>query len=149
MSTSHTAPASQTRWHRAFIFATGIAFILASAITSASDVLVVTNRQHPVKAPPAVRVIQLDEPERLESQLAAHLPADPQQAVAIARQRLHIGGTSLHKRLALAYQGVVESWSLGISKIPAVVVDRRYVVYGETDVDRAVSLIERYRSTQP
>ena len=94
-------------------------------------------------------MIQLDEPERLESQLAAHLPADPEQAAAIARQRLQDGGTALHKRLALAYQGVVEAWSLGISKIPAVVVDRRYVVYGETDVDRAVSLIERYRSAQP
>ena len=38
---------------------------------------------------------------------------------------------------------------LGIAKIPAVVVDRRYVVYGEPDVSRAVARINAYRSTQP
>jgi len=35
------------------------------------------------------------------------------------------------------------------AKIPAVVVDRRYVVYGEPDVPRAVARIDAYRSTQP
>lgn len=95
-------------------------------------------------------MIELDAPERLvESELSARLPSDPKQAVAIARLRLRDGGAAFQKRLALAYQGVVEAWSLGIAKIPAVVVDRKYVVYGEPDVNRAVSLIEQYRSTQP
>lgn len=95
-------------------------------------------------------MIELDAPERfVQSELAAHLPTAPEQAAAIARQRLADGGAALQKRLALAYQGVVEAWSLGITRVPAVVVDRRYVVYGEADVDRAVSLIEQYRSTHP
>lgn len=153
MSASLTVPAFQTRWalwQRASLLATGYVFAFVSAVASAADVLVVTDRQHPIKGGTAVRVIELDAPERvLESELPAHLPSDPKQAVAIARQRLHDGGTVLQKRLALAYQGVVEAWSLGITKIPAVVVDRKYVVYGESDVSRAVSLIEQYRSTQP
>ena len=33
--------------------------------------------------------------------------------------------------------------------LPAVVVDRRYVVYGETDVARAVARIESHRRAQP
>ena len=35
------------------------------------------------------------------------------------------------------------------AKLPAVVVDRRYVVYGEADVSRAVARIETYRRLQP
>ncbi len=150
MSTFRTALAFQTGRRQALLLAIGIVAALASAMTPASDVLVVTDRQHPIKVSSAVRVIELDAPERLvASELAAHLPTDPERAAALARQRLNSGGTVLQKRVALAYQSVVEAWSLGIAKIPAVVVDRRYVVYGEPDVDHAVSLIEQYRSTQP
>lgn len=63
----------------------------------------------------------------------------------MVRQRLHAGGSALQHRLTTAYQGVTDAWSLGISEIPAVVVDRRYVVYGVTDVNRAMALIETYR----
>ena len=79
----------------------------------------------------------------------AHRHADPAQAAAIVQQRLQDGGTPLQQRLADAYQGVIDAWSLGITRIPAVVVDRRYVVYGETDVSRALARIEEYRRTQP
>ena len=151
MSASRTIPGRQTRWKKVLLLATGCAFAQACAINSAAaDVLVVTDRQHPINVPSTVRVIELDAPARLlKSELAAQLPTDPKRAAAIARQRLQNGGAVFQKRLALAYQGVVEAWSLGITKIPAVVVDRKYVVYGEPDVDHAVSLIEQYRSTQP
>lgn len=150
MSASRMTPLSQDFWQRVLLLASCCVLSLLCAITSASDVLVFTDRQHPVKSRSSVRVIELDAPERLlVSELAAHLPTDPERAAAIARQRLQNGDAALQKRLALAYQSVVEAWSLGIAKIPAVVVDRRYVVYGEPDVDHAVSLIEQYRSTQP
>ena len=87
--------------------------------TAAADVLVVTDSRHPVQAP------------------------------ALVRQRLHDGGEALQRRIGHAYQGVADAWGLGIAKIPAVVVDRRYVVYGEPDVSRAVARINAYRSTQP
>ena len=123
---------------------------MISVAASAADVLVVTDQQHPVSARIGLRVIDLDAPGRIvDSALAAGLPTDPMRATAIARQRLQGGGNALQKRLALAYRGVVEAWSLGVTKIPAVVVDRRYVVYGVPDVDRAVELIEQYRSAQP
>lgn len=38
------------------------------------------------------------------------------------------------------------AWSLGITKIPAVVVDRRYVVYGESDMAKALVLINDAKS---
>ena len=121
----------------------------AMAHAAAADVRVFTDRHHAVEAPSGVYVVELDAPARIEAELAANLPADPAQAAAIVRQRLQDGGTPLQRRLANAYQGLTDAWSLGVTKIPAVVVDRRYVVYGETDVPRALARIEEYRRTQP
>jgi len=122
---------------------------LLAPVAVAADVLVVTDSRHPVQAPAGVRVIELDQPAHIEAELTARLPADPAQAEALVRQRLLDGGVDLQRRIGQAYQGVADAWGLGIVKIPAVVVDRRYVVYGEPDVPRAVARINAYRSTQP
>lgn len=122
--------------------------VLATA-ASASEVWVVTDQQHSVRAPSGVRIIDLDAPRTIQRELFAHLPPDPTQAAAIAKQRLKQGGPELQERLAAAYQAVADAWRLGVSKIPAVIVDKRFVVYGEPDVERAVSWIEDYRRTHP
>jgi integrating conjugative element protein (TIGR03757 family) len=115
----------------------------------AADVRVFTDRHHPIEAPAGVRVVELDDAARIESALAADLPSDPAEAAAVVQQRLRDGGDALQHRLADAYQDVTDAWSLGVTKIPAVVVDRRYVVYGETNVSRALARIEAYRRTAP
>lgn len=121
---------------------------LLGANASAATIQVFTDRDHPVQAATGIRIIELDAPASLEAELSFRLPADPSRATAIARARLNAGGTPLQRTLADAYQGVVDAWSLGIEKIPAVVVDRRYVVYGVSDVPRAVSMINRHRRKQ-
>ncbi len=120
-----------------------------SPATLATDVLVITDSRHPVRTMGGERLIELDEAPRIEAELSAALPADPDQATAIARRRLNQGGADLQHRIASAYQGVTDAWSLGITSIPAIVVDRRYVVYGEPDVARAIARIEQHRRTQP
>jgi len=97
----------------------------------------------------ASRVIELDLPERIEAELAAGLPNDPSRAAALVQQRLRDGGQALQRRIGSAYQGVADAWGLGIVKVPAVVADRRYVVYGDPDVTRALARIEAHRRTQP
>ncbi|MGI0706451.1 TIGR03757 family integrating conjugative element protein, partial [Pseudomonas aeruginosa] len=110
---------------------------------------VVTDSHHPVKTMGGERLIELDEARRIEAELSAELPAAPEQAAATVKRRLSQGGADLQRRIASAYQGVTDAWSLGITSIPAVVVDQRYVVYGEPDVARAVARIEQRRRTQP
>ena len=125
----------------------GLGLALSSLCASA-DVLVVTDNHHPVRAPADLRVIELDRAARIEAELAANLPADPNQASSIVQRRLR-GGGDLQHRIRDAYQDIANAWALGITKIPAVVVDRRYVIYGEPDVARAVARIEVFRKTQP
>lgn len=134
--------------------ATIVSCALATAVAAtthavAADVRVFADSHHPVEAPAGVRVVELDTPARIEAELAENLPADPARAAAIVQQRLKDGGTALQQRLANAYQDVTDAWSLGVTQIPAVVVDQRYVVYGETDVARALARIEAYRRTAP
>lgn len=137
------------RHRRPWLYSVITCCALAAPNVMAADVRVLIDRHHPVDAPASVRVVELDAPARIEAELAANLPADPVQASAIVRQRLQDGGAPLQRRLADAYQGVTDAWSLGVTKIPAVVVDRRYVVYGEADVARALARIEEYRRARP
>jgi integrating conjugative element protein (TIGR03757 family) len=55
----------------------------------------------------------------------------------------------LARRLQSAYQDIVDAQSLNVAKVPAVIVDRRYVVYGDPDVSRAVARIDAYRRSRP
>ena len=126
----------------------GLCMGLFSRIAMA-DVLVVTDSRHPVKTIGDERVIELDLPDRIEAELSAGLSADPGQAETIVQQRLRDGNEVLQRRIGHAYQNVADAWGLGIAKIPAVVVDRRYVIYGEPDVTRAIARIDAYRNARP
>jgi len=94
-----------------------------------------------------VRVVALDAPRQIEAVLSEGLPPDPAQAAAIARERV-AQNPDAHKQLRAAYEGVLLAYRLGIQKVPAVVVNRRYVVYGEHDVHAAVEMIAEYRGTR-
>ncbi|MFC6298111.1 TIGR03757 family integrating conjugative element protein [Pseudomonas sp. CCM 7893] len=121
--------------------------LLAASTAVQAETWVITNQAHPVSALSGARIILLDDQQHLEEQLTAQLPADPRQAEAtIQRYLASPAGKRLQSDLAQAQQGVTDAWSLGVEKLPAVVVDRRYVVYGEPDVAKAVALIERARS---
>jgi len=119
-------------------------FLLAS--NANAQIWVITDTRHPVTgSASAQRVIELDVAQHIEAELSVNLPADPQQATALVQQRLNQGGQALQQRLREAYQGVTDAWSMGITALPSVVVDQRYVVYGESDLDKALARIAQYR----
>ncbi|MDU8264728.1 TIGR03757 family integrating conjugative element protein [Pseudomonas syringae] len=112
-----------------------------------AETWIVTDRNHPVQAPAHVRLILLDESERLEAKLSEGLPANQQQAIAIMQQRLMSSDAQrLQRDLALAQQNLVDAWSMGVTKVPAVVVDRKFVVYGETNATAAEYRIAQWRA---
>ncbi|ATE58728.1 TIGR03757 family integrating conjugative element protein [Thauera sinica] len=134
---------------RLHLLTAGLCAALLGLPARADDILVITDRRHPVQAPAEARVIELDLPARIEAELSADLPDDAPRGTALVRQRLAEGGTALQQRIGAAYQGVVDAWSMGVTTIPTVVVDRRYVVYGEPDAAKAIALIEAHRRTLP
>lgn len=137
------------RFSSAVAIALGVACSLLGQTASAAEVTVFTDRTVTLKATDGATVVRLDAAQEIEASLAADLPADPGRAQAIVQQRLQQGGVQLQRDLASAYQGVADAWSLSVSIVPAVVVDRRYVIYGEPDVARAVARIEAHRRAQP
>lgn len=115
--------------------------------TAHAETWAITDTAHPLSAVPTdVRVIKLDEQQHIEEQLSKKLPPNPHQAALAARQLMGTpAGAMLMEQLAVAQQGNADAWSIGISKVPAVVVDRQYVVYGQPDVTAAIQVINRAR----
>ena len=132
--------------HRSFLWMLSLV-VLSSANLTQADTWVFTDSANPVTAPSTARVILLDQQYHLETDLSRDLLPDQQQAAAIIHARLNSpSGKRLQSDLAKAQQDLTDAWSMGIEKIPAVVVDRRYVVYGEPDVAKALELINRARN---
>ena len=117
-------------------------------VGSAADIMVVTDAQHPVhNVPPDARVVLLDEPEELLQALSGDLPDVQNQAQVIAAERLRQQGMD-QRQMQYAVQGLVDAWSLQVQKIPAVIFDKTYVVYGENNVDLAIEQIKHYLTTE-
>jgi len=112
-----------------------------------AEAVAFTDARHPLTSVGNVRVVALDAPRKIEAALSEGLTPDAGKAAAIVHQRL-AQNPSIHRQLAVAHQGVLDAFSLGVTKVPAVVVDRRYVVYGEHDVAAALALIAAYRSSE-
>lgn len=129
------------------LFATVLCAIMQT--TAAAEIWIVSDNAHPVHGTPGARVIELDAPARVEAALSAGLPANLHEAAVAAQLRLSAGRPSLARQLASAYQAVADAWSLGVTTIPAVIVDRRYVVYGDPDAAHAVARIQAYREAHP
>jgi integrating conjugative element protein (TIGR03757 family) len=108
--------------------------------------LIFTDAEYPIAAPTNVQVILLDLPAKLEASLSADLPADPGKAQVLFQQRIN---PQLAAQISQAHQDVANAWSLGVTKIPAVVVDQRYVIYGEPDIRKALDRIAKFREQQP
>ncbi|WP_153786084.1 TIGR03757 family integrating conjugative element protein [Pseudomonas sp. EMN2] len=115
--------------------------------TAHAETWAITDAAHPLTSVPGnVRVIKLDDQQRIEEQLSKKLPPNPHQAALAARQLMGTpAGAALMQQLAAAQQGNADAWSVGVSKVPAVVVDRRYVVYGQPDVTAAMQTIIQAR----
>jgi integrating conjugative element protein (TIGR03757 family) len=84
---------------------------------------------------------QLDEADELVRQLGTDLPNDQQAAQTEVFKRMAMpAGKAMVARLGKLFGGVVKAWSLGVTKLPAIVINERYVVYGVYSVDEAVQI---------
>ena len=77
--------------------------------------------------------------------LGADLPADPVRAAAVMKSRLDSAdGANALEAMRRAAEGRALAGRLGIRKLPAIVFDRREVVYGVRDVAEAREIRRRW-----
>jgi len=93
----------------------------------------------PVTAPPGTPVYELDRLRTIEAELSAGLPSEPAQAARIAQARIVERGETLNQAALAAGTGAGLALHYGIDRVPAIVLDGRYVVFGETSVERALA----------
>ncbi|NIF29170.1 TIGR03757 family integrating conjugative element protein [Pantoea sp. Tr-811] len=104
----------------------------------------VTDSFHPLTSIPAdVRVIKLDDKQRIEGEMSRKPPPNPHQAAPAAQQLMRTqAGAELMRQLASAQQGTTDAWSAGVMKVPAVVINRQFVVDGQPNVAAAIESIQ-------
>lgn len=101
-------------------------------------------------APDTAAVVELDAPARLDARISQDLPKTPDRARQALQPRMKgADWQATLKRYRAAYTGVARAWMLGVERLPAVVVDSRYVVYGEPNVGAALQEIEQARGSNP
>ena len=137
---------SQAHRIQAFLTRLTMTVSLTVAVQTSAESVLITDSRQPIATSKNIRTIYLDLPANLEAELSANLPADPEAAQTTFNQRMT---PELAARLTQAHQDVADAWSMGVTKVPAVVVDHRYVVYGETDIRRALERIEGHRRAEP
>ncbi|WP_191091696.1 TIGR03757 family integrating conjugative element protein [Affinibrenneria salicis] len=92
----------------------------------------------------------LEDVQNREQTLFPNLYTSPEQAERQALLRMQQPDwQEKEARLTRAYQALMDAWSLGISKVPAVVFEDKYVVYGTTDIGLARQKLEAWRERQP
>ena len=97
-----------------------------------------------------VQVYDLDAPAALDADLSRDLPADPLAARAQVQNRLAgADRTALVRRAQVAYASALRALDYGLERIPAVVFDRRAVVYGEWDLVEALARYRQWRAPAP
>jgi integrating conjugative element protein (TIGR03757 family) len=90
--------------------------------------------------PGTAAIYRLDALALLEEELSAGLPADEALAMPIAQERMRRMESVIRTRAGNAAQGLEAALQYGIERIPAIVIDGQDVVYGITDVGRALHL---------
>lgn len=99
-----------------------------------SRVEVFTNASILMTGTQGATVYYVDGLEQIKRQLSQGLPAQPQQAGDIARQRARAMGANLQAHGMNAGEGIVRAAYYGINRVPAIVFDGQSVVLGVTDV---------------
>ncbi len=82
----------------------------------------------------------VSEPDTLIEQINSQLPSTPEAANQYMQQFLNQSqGKVVFKKVVQGYQSVGRAITLGIEAVPAIVIDEAYVIYGEEDIQHAIS----------
>ncbi len=126
--------------------AIAVALVIVCAPAASAETVAFTLSSIPLQTD-GETVYVLDEGMRITAELGAGLPRSPKRALAEVQRRLNSRRGRQHReRIEAAAAGNVLAARLGIERLPAVVVDERFVVYGVRDLQRARRLVRVWRA---
>ena len=95
---------------------------------------------------PTLQVYPLDGIRQAELTLSGNLPNDTEAAQQIALQRIHQLNKQGTAQMQQAAVGLAKAMRYGIDRYPAIVFDGQAVVYGETDLQAALTHYQAWRA---
>ena len=123
--------------------------LLFSSLSLAQAVVYTTANYQVAHLQPGVVIRILEDVNQLEQVAFPVLSQNPQQAEQQARIRMQQPDWKEQEaHLTRACQALLDAYTLGIEKVPAVVFDDIYVVYGTTDVVLAQQKLDDWREQQ-
>lgn len=87
----------------------------------------------------------IDTEERLLETVFPHLPSNEEEAYKQVMSVINSPKwADYEKRFKDAQMPILRAWELGVTKYPAIVINDKFVVYGTTNVDVALTDYENY-----
>ncbi|HCT3090278.1 TPA: TIGR03757 family integrating conjugative element protein [Salmonella enterica subsp. diarizonae serovar 61:l,v:z35] len=132
-------------------FFTLFPFLFLTSVPVPAQTVIFTTARYPVEnQEPGVVIQVLEDIHSLEQSLFPALSQHPEQAEQQAREQMkQPDWREQEARLTRAYQSLLDAYALGVEKVPAVVLDEKYVVYGTTDIRVAEKKRDTWQETQP
>ncbi|MGL4724137.1 MAG: TIGR03757 family integrating conjugative element protein [Scandinavium sp.] len=126
-------------------------YLLFTSTNGLAQTVIYTTADWPVVHPePGVEVQLLENADTLSQSLFPPLSASPAKAEVQVRLRMQQPDWHTQEaRLTRAYQALLDARTTGITKMPAVVFDDHFVVYGTTDVALAQQKLDTWREQYP
>lgn len=119
---------------------------LLSPVVLAEQVEVFKLAAQSVHTVPGAKVYDVDALRAITERLSAGLPSSPGVATEMARARFAAMSVADKAALQLAARVVGQAAHYRIVKVPAIVIDRRAVVYGVSDVALALTIYRRWHA---
>lgn len=112
-----------------------------------SNMEVVVNSEEGLQ--PDIQILNLDLVTNIQRRLSDGLPFDPEKARAIVDQRIvKIGRSQLDAELREAYLPLGTMMAYGLDRFPVIIFDRRVVIYGITDLEKATKQYRQWVKDQ-
>ena len=96
-----------------------------------------------------ITILNLDAVQSLHDQLSKGLPNDETLARTVVQQKIaDIGRSKLEDELRTAYLPLGTMMAYGLDRYPVIIFDQLAVIYGVTDLARAINQYRQWREDQ-
>ena len=131
----------------------GLSTAMAQSQASVTTVEVFANSATHVQAPQGtsylVRIYRLDAMQNVADQLSRHLPNNESEARAYMLQQEAQIRRRYKDQITNAANGMSLAIHYRLDRLPAVVIDRKAVIYGVPDVERALAIYQQSAGGRP